>query len=247
MSEYKGLIAAGTLLASFAILALAIPVELYVSSTGRLIEPPDYFELGDLFYYSETALHYLNDTGGGLWALDNTYRAKDVDIGEWNIDLLYKRPNASGTYNIVLYHFHTEWIIFPASHNMEWFNENGASRGTNLLVNELHSDLDGDSQINYYAECDHTRYYLQIAFNSTIYANVTDAWDHGGVGVFFGVRFDDTNTGYNAMNLIASILFFQMPDVHWSINSLIAVPIWIAVGYISIILILRAIDALPFT
>ena len=116
-----------------------------------------------------------------------------------------------------------------------------------IQVETLDPVKTGTIEVNYKAECDHTAYYCQVAFDPAVYNNASDAWDHGQLGSFFGVRFDDTNTGFNAMNLIASILFFQMPEIHVAINLLIAVPIWIAIGYIALILILRAIDALPFT
>lgn len=247
MSEYRGLIVAGTLLACFAILGGAIPPTLYAAEDRHVLDPPDYFELGDLYYYTQTMIHYFNTTGGAVWWVDATYYFKDVDLGEWDVDLYYKLPNASGTYNFFLVHIHTEWWIIPSDHQLEWFNENKQSRGTNILISELLLDFGSDSSIDYTASCDHTTYYVQIAFDDTVYSDASDAWDHGQLAIFFGVRFDDVNTGYNAMNLIASILFFQMPDVHGAINLLLAIPMWIAIGYISIILILRAIDALPFT
>ncbi len=54
--------------------------------------------------------------------------------------------------------------------------------------------------------------------------------------------------GWLAATITASALgYTQIHKGHVAINLLIAIPMWIAIGYISLILILRAIDALPFT
>jgi len=59
-----------------------------------------------------------------------------------------------------------------------------------------------------------------------------------------GINFDQTGTGYNAWDLIGMLLFFQLPDVHWIINILLALPFWVPVAYLTFIFILRAIGAI---
>ena len=249
MSEYKGLITAGTLLACFTILSMAIPASLYTAEEGRILAPPDYFDIGDLYYFTQTSNLLANLTGGTYvyWGTLYQYYMKDVNIGGWDIEWYYRYPNSTSDYEMRLLHIHSEWIWFPADHWMDWTNSQGVDRGDTLTYDELNADLAGTNQARYRVYCDHTTYYTYIGFNDTAYSDLEDAWDFGGVTAFFGVQFDDENTGFNAMNLIASILFFQMPEIHIAINLLIAIPIWIAIGYISLILILRAIDALPFT
>lgn len=52
-----------------------------------------------------------------------------------------------------------------------------------------------------------------------------------------------TVVGYSAegdwLTLIYQLLFLQLPDVHWFINALMAIPFWIAIGFIAITLISR--------
>ena len=252
MSEYKGLITAGTLLACFAILSMAIPASMYTVGNQRVLVPPDYFEIGDLYSYSGTAIVYMNGTLSGTGYPPGTWRQIEVldeggiDFGGWDIDFLY-RYGEDPDLRLGVAHMHTEWFgIVGADHGLTLYNDNGLSRGTTLEVAELESDM-SDATAEYRATCDHLTLYMIVAYNGTLYSSAEEAWDNEGLGVFFGIHFDDMNTGFNAMNLIASILFFSMPDVHIAINLLIAIPIWIAIGYISLILILRAIDALPFT
>lgn len=250
MSEYKGLITAGTLLACFAILSMAIPTVLYAAEDRHVVTPPDYFNIGELYHYSDDVIRYLNLSGsqyldGIRWP--SGFYAQEADLGGWEVNIVYVYPNSTITYELRVIHMHREWIILRSDHYLEWTTSNGADRGESVTISELTTDLGGTSSVDYRASCDHFTLYSTVAYNDTLYSSISDAWDAGGIGVFFGISFDDQNTGFNAMNLIASILFFQMPEVHWAINLLLAIPMWIAIGYISLILILRAIDALPFT
>lgn len=249
MSEYKGLITAGTLLACFAILSMAIPVQLYTADDQRILTPPDYFDIGDLYSYSEIDIINMTGTLTSTGYPPGTWRQVQIgggDFGGWDVDFLY-RYGEDPDLKLGVAHMHTEWFgVVGADHGLEMYNDNGLSRDTTLEVAELEADM-VDGTANYRGECDHLSLYIVVAYNKTLYGSAEEAWDNEGLGVFFGIHFDDMNTGFNAMNLIASILFFQMPEVHIAINLLIAIPIWIAIGYISLILILRAIEALPFT
>lgn len=252
MSEYRGLIVAGTLLGCFGILSMAIPASLYTAASMRILAPPDYFEIEDLYYFSSSTVVNLTGTLSGTGYPPGTWIQVDVkdeggeSLGGWDIDLFY-RLGEDPDLRWYLIHMHTEWFGFVgADHGFNYLNDNGVSRGNSIELSELESDMD-DGNARYKASCEHTRITIVAAYNTTSYSSAEHAWDNEGLAIFFGVHFDDENTGFNAMSLIASILFFDMPAVHWTINTLIAIPLWIAIGYISIILILRAIDALPFT
>lgn len=242
-SEYRGLIVAGTLLAVFSIITAAIPTSLYTASSMHTITPPDYFDLENIYYYTSTDL--VNLTGNGVY---QTVELDDGsgDFGGWDLDFTHASPNAT-TLFLTLWHMHTEWFGFlGADHAFTWSNMAGVGRETTITIDELETDMD-NGQAEYRCECDHTRVTVILAYNDTVYSSAEEAWDMGGLSAFFGMQFDDENTGYNALNLIASILFFDMPQVHWSINMILATPLWIAIGYITYILVLRAIEALPFT
>jgi len=251
MSEYRGLIVAGTLLASFAILSLAIPAQLYTADSMHQLTVPAYFSLDELYYFSNDDLVNLIGNLSGTGYPEGTYVQIELDdgsgdFGGWDIDLFYRLAEDPNLQFFVA-HMHTEWWgLQGADHAMSMENTNGVDRGSEISIDELENDM-SSGNARYNAICDHTRLTCVVAYNTTLYASAEDAWDNEGLSIYFGIQFDNENTGFNAMNLIASILFFDMPNVHWTINTLIAVPLWIAIGYISLILILRAIDALPFT
>ena len=100
-----------------------------------------------------------------------------------------------------------------------------------------------DNGLEYTVSTPDTGFDVLFSYNQTLYSDVIDAWDNDAVYVLCGIHFDQAQTGYNAWDIIAQVLFFQMPDVHWFINALLAVPFWLGVAYIAFILALRAIGA----
>lgn len=246
LSELRGLVTAVTFLGALVLIIALIPSGFYTAGESREVNVPDIYESIDIYSFAETSIEYLNDSGGSLWFLDNTYRIKNIDIGNWDIDLYYRRPN-EGSYRLFLVHIWYDWIIFPSDHQLEWFSRAGVNRGQVLEISHIESDGAGDYSVSYRALCDHTTYHVTLAYNSSLYNSYTEAWNAGALGFFAGVNWDDMNTGLNAWNLISMLLFFQLPGISPIINALIAIPIWAAIAYLTYILILRAIEALPFT
>jgi len=80
-----------------------------------------------------------------------------------------------------------------------------------------------------------------FGFNDTKYSSPTEAWDNYELDILIGMKFDQVNTSINAWSLISMLLFFQLPEVHWIINALIAIPIWITVAYLIYVLIIKII------
>ena len=131
---------------------------------------------------------------------------------------------------------------------VEWgsFWREGFEIGRTLGVTQLDSDyasddLEGLEYVIKFGET--TQFYVFFAFNETTYATPQDAWEQSELHEFWGMNFDQAKTGYAAWDLIAMLLFFNLPTVHFLINALLAVPLWIAIAYLSYILILRAIGA----
>lgn len=97
--------------------------------------------------------------------------------------------------------------------------------------------------------CDHFSYYVSIAYNSTTFDSLTDAYAGTGgfdpeLWVFVGMGFESEWASLPTWMIIAQLLTFQAPDIHPVINGLIAIPLWIAVIYIAYHLLLRMIPFL---
>lgn len=244
MSEYKGLITVVSFLGVFVLLLGLFPYDLLVASdSNRAVDvPSELIEVMSIYSFAETKTVYLNNSGTPWWLDPTNWLYWDIDIGSWDIDLYYTKPNQTVyTKTMNLVHVWYDWWIFPADDHLEFFSSSGESLGEGLTVLEIGTE----NPQTFRATCSHTTYTVGMGYNDTTYSNYSDAWDHGGVAVFCGVNFDQVNTSYNAMNLISTLLFFSMPaETPLIIKLIISIPIWACVAYLMFIFVLRTIGAI---
>jgi len=245
ISEMRGLIADICFIASFAIIISLIPSQFLIAGyEGRTVIPPEYFEAIDIQTFKETWVYTMNETGGEM--IYGMYRVNIENDGErvggHDFDLFYRPANQSD-HNLFIKHYFAEWLILIYTHDMTFTNGEGINRGTILEENELENDFVG-ANAQYRVDCSHFFVRVYFGYNETIYDSPIDAWDCHGLSILIGINFDQTSTGYNAWDLIGMLLFFQLPQVHWIVNILIAIPMWIAIAYLTFIFILRAIGAI---
>lgn len=252
ISELRGLVTVGTFLGVAVLLIGWIPSDLYDSPEMRLIETPEgVFETIDIYSFAEAESFLMNETGGGTLWFDSTYYEMDVDIGNHDIDFYYKKIAESGKATRLFHYYFELWGLWPANHYLRWYDRHGVERGTGavnsyLEISVIEENVEPTSEATsrFKASCDHTSYYVTFVYNASDYNTYEEAWTGGELGVHFGVNFDDVGTSYSAFDIIAGILFFSMPNTNVYINAMISIPIWIAVGYIIFILVLRAIGAI---
>lgn len=242
ISEMRGLVTVVTFLGVVVLLIAFIPNQFYTASGARNVNVPDVFEGIDIYSFAESKMIGLNETGGSIWWADSNYYHVDIDIGSRNFDLYYKRANKTNL-NLFVIHIWYEWIFIPYDHRLTWYNYQGIEKGDYLLVSYLEEDGE-DGKARYNIECSHFRAYSQLAYNNTLYSSFEDAWNNHGLYAFFGIDFDQVNTSYNAFALLGMLLFWQLPEVHWIVNILLSIPLWICIAYLTFILILRAIGAI---
>lgn len=244
ISEIRGLLVGGSFLAITVLLITWIPPEFYATQGQRTIKPPDYFESSEVIVMNYTYL--MNITSGHF----EDWWGKE----EFGYDMLFE-ASTSGTYYIdgEIYsghwmlnrHGYTFWGMWTGGHKQEWINDEGISRGKVLEDGEIESDWDDQKNLaSYTVKCKHFYMLADIGYNTTAYSSVSDAWDDDDLRVLFGINWDQRGTTWDAWSLIAGILFFKLPQIHPYINAMIAIPLWIAVAYISFILVLRAIGAI---
>jgi len=247
ISELRGLIVIVTFLGVSFLLISFMPTALYSPGKTRTVETPE-FEGIDVMNFVDTANTAMNETGGYTDPLDSTWYIVDpIDDGDGDLgghDILYRYRKANqSTHEIIHDHLYGVFI-FTFSHDMDHYDKSGVNRGTVLDVSEIEANRNEDNKTSAFTvKCGHFSCKAIYNFNSTKWNNFTHAWNHNELYVFHGINFDQVATGYNAFDLISRILFFQMPEGNAILNAIIAIPIWIGIGYIVVILIYRTIGA----
>jgi len=243
ISELRGLITVISFTATLIFLIGLMPPQFYqMDYQGRTVTPEDYWDVGDVMAFNETWTYRMNETGGEPFG--DYYRIDIENAGEWfgghDLTFYYKKANKSEL-DVYIYHRYAEWIIWLTGHRMDWINSEGVSREVYLQDAEMLEDQD---DLSYTVKCIHFTMYGFFGYNTTTYNSVIDAWNNHDLWIRLGINFDQMNMGFNAFNLIGMLLFFQLPMVHWIINAVIAVPIWVCIFYLSFIFILRALGAI---
>lgn len=247
ISELRGIIAIGSLLGILVLLITWIPSGFLITDyEGRTITPPEYFEAVELEKYATTwNITFDGSHSKEYWYFGIYHYYISFEIGGYDLRLLYARPNhtISGYDDgiLVIWHMEKWWIFETGFHEMEFSNQ-GEDRGISLSRTELDDDYDRND-LSYTVECSHVQMDIFLAFNETAYNSPSEAFDDSNLKMMLGVEWDQVQTSMAAWKIIGMLLFFQLPNVHWMINAIIAIPIWLGIAYISYILILRAIGA----
>lgn len=242
ISELRGIITIGSFLGILVLLIGWIPAPFYVEEyEGRTITAPEYFEAIELEQYATIWNFTLDESDQdpeyllGWWVLQQ-------EIGGHHIEFWYIPANSSNTEMFAVRHSEFWWIFKTGRHVMELWNGD-ETRGDNLGKSEIDADYENDD-LSYTAKCDHAEVDVFFAFNETKYSTPTEALNHHGLHCMVGIEWDQVATSMSAWDIIGMLLFFQLPNVHWMVNALIAIPIWLGIAYLSFIMILRAIGAI---
>ena len=247
ISELRGLITVISFLGACALLFAFIPTEFYTVGEEREVEIPDLFESMDIYAYAETKSFYMNETGGEetyIYGAGEPPRYEvDLDLGNWDTGFIYQLPNASYLECSIMHYAKTFFGLLPDYHELKWKTTTGESYGYFLRDEEMQESPQNGS-IFLRPICKHTTYDVYFAYNASIYANFTEAWNYHGLAFFAGVNFDEVNTSYNAWAIIGALLWFKMPNMPFWIQGLLSISIWACIGYLIFILVLRAIGAI---
>ena len=256
ISEYRGLIVAGTFLTVLVLLLGWIPYEYMTLAEYRTIEVPEYFDAVDLQMFSEMYNATFDYSHGYSYPyLYNAWRSFDKTLGGW--DLRFHYENSSGKFLFAIEHLE-KWFIFgTGGHGQVFYDQNGASISPvgyyggstdSPYYSEDTLTTYWDSArnlVNLKSKCDHFSLFVYISYDASSYSSISEAANTGGLAILVGINFDQVNTSYNSWDLISRIIFLNIPvEVPLYLRLLIAIPIWIAVAYIAVIMIMRAIGAI---
>ena len=246
ISELRGLIVIVTFLGVSFLLIGLMPAEIYVAGETRTIETTE-FEGIDVLSFADTANLCMNETGGAYEFGAPTWYRMQVDdgtgdLGGHDVEFVYRIANES-THELRNEHLYGVFI-FTFGHDMNHYDKNGIDRGTILDVSEIEDNRNPDNDTSMFTiKCSDFNARLIMNYNGSKWSNFTEAWDHNELYAFHGINFDQVSTSYSAFDLIGRLLFFQMPEGNLILNAIIAIPVWVGIGYIVVILIYRTIGA----
>jgi len=237
MGELKPLVLVITVLATFAILMSMIPSEFYAESyEGRELNVPEYFESSDIYSFATT----YNFT------IPSTYWDKRFDLGGWHV--MFKHYVYGEDKHFFSKTYDTWWVFEWGWKTLNWYNNKGIDVseqrewGPILTYDALDDNYDEDrNECKFTLKNNDVTFIVYFGFNTTTYSMPSEALAAGELECLYCLNFDQINTSFNAWNLVGAILFFQMPDVHPIINAIIAIPLWVCIGYLTFVLILKAI------
>jgi hypothetical protein len=237
-----------TFLSAFFILCMLIPSGLVTGNNvqGRSVNVPVYFEGMDIQNFAQT--YTVNLTSA------TSLEEYEFNLGGWEFLIQdYEQPDSWITVRT-----QSKWWIFRWDFRyFRWYD----CKGIEKSVSDFYGGYDFDIKKNiiYYSALDEAysqygkdglKWILKndvaelvvfVGFNRTKYSMPSEALNNGDLSLLFCINFDKINTSFNAWNLVGSFLFFQMPNVHPTLNMLFAIPVWILIAWLIYILILKAI------
>lgn len=245
LAEIRGFIVAITFLGFFATLLAFAPADLLASDEAdtsyRNINVPEYLDAPEVVYFAETVTYQLNDSLGDLFY---DHRAYLFTLGRWDFDLIWQYPSDDSDGFVRFEHAERLWGFGPitSSHPMTFCSSSGVDYGTSVDAYDL---MDNYNEERKYAKftvsCEHTQMTVFFSYNTTEYSSIRSAFENKALYVTCGMELDDTNTGFNAWDLLSMILFFQLPNVHPLINFIIAIPLYACIAYLIFIFVTKVI------
>jgi hypothetical protein len=217
MTEMRGFVFAVTFILIFAALLNTIPAGL--NGSGATLDSNVISPVNPSIIAGWTDSESY--TAANLTALEYEYNLNDED---WIFSA--KLPNAITLSSKVV------WLIFVIGYDACTYTSGTVKRGTILTFDDIETDMeDGLVTYSMIRESGNAAGDLVIYYNTTDYESVADAWAAEELYFVHGVGISNTATN-NVGALLISLLLFQLPDVPFLVNALIAVPIWAVVVYV---------------
>jgi len=236
VSEFSVLIVTITFLSGYVILVGTIPTEFAaVAPDMQAINVPEEFSSIDIVH--------LAWWGNGTITEENG----------WDDPLLLQLPPGDPQIELEVawqgddWHLtfwrKTWWFFIPTGH---YLYQSSAITDTSFEWDYVNSKYLEDQSLSAFQayDPDGTVFYVYVSYNQSKYGSFQEAWDDHELSLLVGVGIEDSLTKLDAWGLISQIIMFQMPDVHWSINLLLAIPIYAAIALLVIIIVLKFIPFL---
>lgn len=253
ISEYRYIIFAASLVLITIFLISLIPIGFLVSYDEPDRQPaiPDYLYAENLVAWNDTYIlsfenftYYYDDAGSLIYYVD---WGKE----QFGHDMRLNMVNYTLTDEYLLWNEHGDYpwwgfgLHFNPWHYMEFINGDGVSRGTSLSKDELETDIGTGESAPYIIKCVDFYMSANIGYNTTEFSDITDAWNNNGIGLLFGIEWDQEGTAHDAWSLVAAIFNLQGELTgNTVIDYLIRIPLLAGGLYVAAILVMRALGAI---
>jgi hypothetical protein len=124
-------------------------------------------------------------------------------------------------------------IIVVGYESVNFINENGSSRGTELTFTEIETDAT-DGTASYDAVFDaseNTAGGFVVYWNTTAYPVALDAWGNDSLYITHGFGIEST-AAVDMGVLLLDLLTLQLPEVPMLVNILLVAPLWACIIYL---------------
>lgn len=227
-----------TFISTFGILLASMPLGFLIPEQGPypLADyPGDTWYVSELTAYNQTFGEYDNDTlpiNGNI----------DLDLGTITVNVIW----LDGVDYIRLWRTWTEWF--------------GLVQGWSelYLYEEDHIEITLPDIINHQVTNNISRmilkdarytYHTSWGYNSTSFDDFYEAFtgtnstETPELLIFMGMGLDQINANLNAWYLIDQLLQFKAPNIHPAINFMIAIPLWTAIIWLAVKILLWIISS----
>lgn len=237
ISEMRGIIVVFGFLASFLLLLVLIPPEIYLSTYGTADVPEQANPMQFLAWnqtYNVTVPNYSSSV--------------EFTIQGWNF-LFWVQITAAPDYvELTLFTVDKWWIFYWNPQAFKWY-QNGVDKssyefpetkeGPYLALSSLDAN---EPNLGYECRNVYTTTLVSFNYNQSAYTDASDAFWAGELNMGFFVDWNDRNTSLNALGLISSLLTFTIP-APFPLNYLLAAPIYGAIAYMIFIFLLRIVGS----
>lgn len=247
ISELRALIVVVVFLGCMSMLITLIPPGFQgATSNIRDYNIPEYFDVNEEMAWNFSDAKTFN-ISLGYWT---PFDWIDV-VGGWKI-LFHAGYRVDGTIQMWMQHLDYWWIFSWVNDGFHWTSSaSGIEYSTSSLskiIMMFESDLDAvfaaDGKLRFSMECNHVKLNFWMEFNTTTYSKPSDALHDNAIKCLIGIGLDQINTSFNVFSIISMLLWFEFPDVHWTINWGIRIGLWCAIAYVSAMFIMYLIQTL---
>lgn len=234
LAELRGILVAVTFISLFVVLVGWIPYQfVYPTSGQQSVDVPDSARMSQYLLYNATVYHvnFSDYSATGWWSVEFLLGSRTLIINAFNSTNDYDYEPL-----FVCFWHPTPFIVT----DYMWVFNLTTSFYPNLLYTNLDS-LGNTGSLSFTASEQDGGYPITIVFvwDNVKYATPSAACDGDEMTLLVGLTIDQLQTKTAGINLIAALLFFNLPNVHPYINYILGLTVWTLIAVL-IVMIIRS-------
>jgi len=205
----------------------------------RQLEIPEETAAIEYLILNFSDVEFINATEEGAWW--------EGEVGGHDIKIMWDQEiNFIGVAHLEIWRF-AIFSVYTGEHGMEWYYQDRLiPTEDGILFNILRiNDYFREGATRFKLKCDHFHFHFLLYYQTENYTKFSDAFNNNDFWMVLGLTFDQVASTLSSWDLVSSILFFQAPQIHPLLNFIIALPIWVSIGFLIYEFIRRLIPFLP--